>query len=700
MATKTIATASSVAPKSDRKQRLRESRSYTFVAPERPDAKGRFAVQLMLGRRVIVAGEVCPLRPREVNAFVARAFAEAKGLTATLTEAGLRRRLLQLAAPRSGRAETSVSPYAEIDGGLVMNRTSGRNPGADRLTNFTCRIVGIETVDDGAAVELAYELEAKVNGETRRFRVHASQFAGLGWVTGQLGPSAIVYPGKAEHARVAIQTLSGNPPSRTAFAQTGWQRFDDAPVYLHAGGGIGAGGSVGDVKVSLPEPLGRYALPDPPNDLGTAAVDVRACLRLLSVAPATVSLPLLAAVCRAVLGPLDGSIHLAGRSGVRKSELAALAQRFYGPGMGRENLPAAWSATAPALELLAFAAADTLLVIDEYVPGDEGTRQLNEKVARLFRAAGNRAARHRMAGDRLAEGRPPRGLILSTGEDVPPGESIRARMLVVEVGPGDVDLDALTTCQTDAAASTYARATAGYVRWLASPEADGGWRVWRVRREMEGRVARWRGWFDRALQEAGVKTHARTPGLAAELLVGLLCYLEYAESVGAVDCVEWRVLALEARAALLRLARAQARQQADEDPARRFLHLLGAAVAGGGAHLSGPDGFPPADPLAHGWRPAGPSDPAAAGAWVALGPRVGWADGNEVYLDPSAAYSAVMTAAGGGRLKMSSQALGKRLDDSALLVREGGRDELKVRRTLGGTQRRVWQLRPGTFAAG
>ena len=41
----------------------------------------------------------------------------------------------------------------------------------------------------------------------------------------------------------------------------------------------------------------------------------------------------------------------------------------------------------------------------------------------------------------------PRGLIVSTGEDVPSGQSLRARMIVLELAPGDIDTAVLSRIQ-------------------------------------------------------------------------------------------------------------------------------------------------------------------------------------------------------------------------------------------------------------
>ena len=58
-------------------------------------------------------------------------------------------------------------------------------------------------------------------------------------------------------------------------------------------------------------------------------------------------------------------------------------------------------------------------------------------------------------------------IIVCTGEDLPTGQSIRARCLIGEVAKGDVDAAHLTRCQADAAAGLYAQTMAAFLRWLA-----------------------------------------------------------------------------------------------------------------------------------------------------------------------------------------------------------------------------------------
>jgi hypothetical protein len=142
--------------------------------------------------------------------------------------------------------------------------------------------------------------------------------------------------------------------------------------------------------------------------------------------------------------------------------------------MNARALPGSWSSTGNSLEVMAFAAKDAVLVIDDYVPqGTTADRaRLNALADRVLRAQGNRSGRARLRPDAsLRRARPPRGLVISTGEEVPSGPSLRARLVVVDVQRGDVNIEQLTMAQQDAAQGVYARAMSGFIKWLA-PRLD------------------------------------------------------------------------------------------------------------------------------------------------------------------------------------------------------------------------------------
>jgi len=116
----------------------------------------------------------------------------------------------------------------------------------------------------------------------------------------------------------------------------------------------------------------------------------------------------------------------------------------------------------------------------------------------------------------------PRGALLSTGEDIPKGQSLRARVLFLEVGPGEVDFMKLGQCQTDAAQGLYAQVMAAFIRWLA-PQYE------QILHRLKTETAELR---DQVMREF---SHKRTPGIVADLCLGLRYFLAFAKAVGAIS---------------------------------------------------------------------------------------------------------------------------------------------------------------------
>src|SRR5262249_42526065 len=142
-------------------------------------------------------------------------------------------------------------------------------------------------------------------------------------------------------------------------------------------------------------------------------------------------------------------------------------------------------------------------------------QRMHRDADRVLRAQGNRSGRQRMRRDSsLQSTKSPRGLIVSTGEDVPRGQSLRARMLILDVAPGMVQWGKLTDCQNAAATGSYALALAGYIHWLAGFAGSG-----RTRLPDEIRALR---------QQALQGGHRRIPDITANLALGMQYFLAYA----------------------------------------------------------------------------------------------------------------------------------------------------------------------------
>lgn len=557
--------------------------------------------------------------------------------------------------PPPADPEMAGGPYRETARGIVMDRLDRRSGEivTTPLTTFPARIATETVRDDGTEQRRHYDVEAVVDDRRYNVDVPADQFAGMGWIA-QLPTRAIVAAGAGarDHTRAAIQHLSFDVATRTVYAHTGWREIDGRHVYLSGGGGIDPGGTAPDVTVELEGEAGGYALPAPPE--GEALQDaILASLDLMSAAPPSIMAPLLGAVYRAPLGRVDTALHLYGETGGGKTALAALAQQHYGAAMDDRNLPGNWGSTANALERLCHQTADAVTVIDEYVPSADLKQRhaLLAAAERIFRGAGNGSGRQRARVDgSLIAARPPRCLVVSTGEDRPAGASLAARRLDIAVPKGTVNVPGLSPYQENAEQGSYAAAMAGYVRWLARRRGAG----------VDVLVDR-----DQLRREAiEGRAHLRTAWAVADLGAGWRTFLRLAVESGALDAPAADALWATVWTSLLDLAADQDAQQRQAEPTGRWLELLRSGLVTGAVRL---------DPL-------GEAVDDSTGADC-----IGWEEGDHVYLDPNAAHAAVERFARetGDPFPLRQNELVRRLADRRLLAsREVERQRYTVRRTV------------------
>jgi hypothetical protein len=333
---------------------------------------------------------------------------------------------------------------------------------------------------------------------------------------------------------------------------------------------------------------------------------------------------------------------------------------------------------------------DALLVIDDYVPGGNQQRinEMSTKADRVFRGVGNRSARGRMSAEgRLRPDYPPRGSVLSTGEEIPPGQSLRARSAVVELAAGDVNLPGLTKAQAAGADGAFATAMAGCVRWIASVRDDLG-------RSIDAEL--------RALRAAALASgtaHARTPEVTANLAYGWKTFLAYCFAVGAIDARERAAWWRRAWIGLCTLAGEQASIQRAEDPVRRYLELVQSALSSRQAHVANMEDHQPTRPTDWGWD-AVPVNPTSDDGrtyteytYRPQGTRIGWTDGATLYLLPEASLAAVQKIATpiGAPIPLSVRTLGRRLKQRGALA-EVEQQGYTVRRVVGGAKNRTFAI--------
>jgi hypothetical protein len=159
-----------------------------------------------------------------------------------------------------------------------------------------------------------------------------------------------------------------------------------------------------------------------------------------------------------------------------------------------------------------------------------------------------------------------------------------------------------------------------------------------------------------------------------------------------------------ARAALTESAEVQRAHQASEEPARRFLALLRAAISSGRAHLVDADtGAQPNDPACWGWQVSlVGADHYERELWRLNGERLGWVREDDLFLDPDAAFAAAQKLARdqGTSIPIKQRTLWKRMAEQGLLAsRDPARGTNTVRRTIEGMRRDVLHLRAHALVA-
>lgn len=577
---------------------------------------------------------------------------------------------------------SAAGAYRLSEGGLRYVRTTkDGSRSVVNITNFPAVITADVVRDNGESTSRAFKIYAKVHGRPHEIIVSSNEFGGMNWPLDNLGSNAIVYPNLKEHAKVAMQELSRQKVEQYVYQHTGWTQIDGRHVYLHAGGGIGAEGPVTGLMVELDPQLKRFHLPAPAK--GRELIrSIQSSLTMLNVVPDRVMIPLFSSIWRVVLGSVDVAIHLAGRSGNGKSELAALAQQHFGKEFTRKNLPAAWDSTANSLQGISFYAKNALLTVDDFVPRGSSSdiARLHRDADRLIRSQGNQQGRGRMNADgSLRATFWPRGMILSTGEDVPKGNSCRARMVIVETDPADMKWDRLTGCQRDAANGLYSQTMAAFLQWVAPKMTE-------IHQRIIEHLAKFRAAWK------GEQHHRRTPDNLANLSCGLEVFLEFALEVGALSKAQVAELWERAMIAYAEAAEAQDKNQADADPTLQYCDLVVSALSSGNAHLVTPSGCLPDTPAAYGWQEEG-------NEWRPQGPKIGWIDGENVYLEKQASFAAAQKI---GRdisdaIPITLQTLGKRLQQCGILASKDKKRGNYSRKTFQGAEQKVFHILRGVL---
>ncbi len=475
------------------------------------------------------------------------------------------------------------------------------------LCNFDARILEEIAKDDGQSITRVLRIKGQLATGVRlaEIEVDAANFKSMEWVMQQWGLKAIIHAGQSngDKLREAMQWHSQEAISRTEYTHTGWREIEGKRVYLTTAGALG----LENVNVRLEGGLKHYSIPTSLDGIDLQEA-VKKSLQLLEIAPRSVTWALWGCMYLAPLAdlaPIDFMLWVFAETGSLKSTLAAIFLSHYG-NFTYKTLPEGWASTDNALEKSIFATKDAPIVIDDFAPQASGMEAQNyeRRANRIIRAIGNHSPRTRMNADTsLREGYPSRGLVISTAEQLPSGQSILARVLPVEVLRDTVNKDLLTIAQREA--EHLPKAMAGYLLWLAAH-----WDA--IKSEFQERITILR-------DEMRGDYHLRTPEMFANLLLGIKLGLTFAAESGAISETEAKTLFINAKVEIKSLAESQSEHVKDELPTQRFINVLESLISQGNLYLKDMEGNAESD----------------GKTWL------GWFDKDYVYIHSETAYNSV-----------------------------------------------------------
>lgn len=522
------------------------------------------------------------------------------------------------------------SVYEIVDGQICVEKFDATgSPRLESLCNFEAYATEEIIKDDGQELVRAIAIEGKLANGPRlpKVIVPLAEFGAMRWVAREWGLKAIVRAGqsKQDQLREGIQRLSPKMSERRIYIHTGWREIGEKWVYLHANGAVGSD----SLNVELESSLDNYALPSSytGEQLKEAALKTK---NLLEICDFEISFPLFAAVHLAPFASyldLDFTLWLLGSTGSLKSTLASLFLSFFG-NFERTSLPTNWESTENALEKKCFTLKDSLLVIDDFAPPSsfDLLRDRERKAQRIIRAVGNKSGRDRLKSDLTSRmSFLPRCFLLATGEQLPTGQSLSARIFSVPCSRARVDLAALTEAQRhDRLLPIY------MAEFLSRSAKNFNELVSRLKNDFEKHRATFQG-----------KTHLRIPAMLAWMQVGFdLGMGNLSRHVGE-ECLT--TFKANSRNILEKLGNQQADFQIEERPSRRFLEVLWSLLAQERYCLS---------------TQRGPS-------------ALGWRDQQFMYLRPLESYNAVckFVRDEGGFFGLKATSLHKMLYEDGYLVK-------------------------------
>ena len=567
--------------------------------------------------------------------------------------------------------EIFLYPYLVIGNCLFIETMVKGTPIKKKLCNFSAWITGEVIRYNGIDTEVWVRVEG-IHASGRKLpvvTVPLNKLSSFEWVD-QWGADCILEVGGSvrEHIVKAVRETVFHAERKQEFAVTGWKKIGEDLEFLMPGNS--------KLAVNLPAKLGGYYLSEQCTD---EDVKTLAYLMECKLVPADILYPLLAYI---FLSPLIEFLRrggcvpkfvlfLVGKTGARKSTLAALMLSFFGRFTATE-LPLSFRDTPNSIVHYAFSLKDVPTVIDDFHPADtqEG-KKLTATAQSIMRSYGDRQGRGRLKVDASPmESRPPQGNAIITGEYPPDiGESGTARYLALELRESDVDLKVLSHFQKEAAKGKFQNCTYGFIQFLKETFLCDERTVAEFEKTLVSVFESRRNLF----LESGIRCHGRVPEIVAHLEVSMKILLMFLESRNALSAERCEEISKEFTHILYRIASLQAENIEKDKPTHIFIRKLYSMIQSGQVVVRKRSAYTPGD-----YSPPN---------------FVGYEDNNYYFLNKDAAHRQVkkLCEDQGESFSISVLSLTKALAEEGFSLRDGSKNTKKL--DLGDTSPRMIWLR-------
>lgn len=478
--------------------------------------------------------------------------------------------------------------YFVKDNCLYESGTNKQGAYTKLLCNFAPRPIR-EIIMDNGVNQTRYVQLGGVHQSGRilpEITIPAEDVEGLGWIVKNWGMDCILQPGLRTKWSIwnALQTGALNMETLTFFSTTGWKKIAEDWHYLMPGDD--------QYTVELDGKMHGYGME---RKYELLDIQIAASLLWQPLAPEEIILPLMSFT---FLSPFNHFLKaagcepkfvmlLSGKTGSRKSTLAALMLSFFGKFTASE-LPLSFRDTSNSILHNAFSLKDVLTCIDDLHPSSRMDEQkMNGTAQAVMRAYGDRTGKGRLRADSTPmESRPPQGNAIITAEFAPDiGESGTARYFALELKEKDVDLEMLSEFQKQTADGVFQRCMFAYTEWisetfLSSEETEADLKKYLYARFL---------FYRDAFRKNGIRCHGRVPETVAQLEIGMEFLLRFLHEWGGFGNDWCHGIFENFQKHLNRLALNQAESIEQDKPTHIFIRKLYALLESDQAYLDDKD---------------------------------------------------------------------------------------------------------------